>query len=103
MKLNPNNFKLKIGENALERIGLDCKDKYFKFVGLRFDEFLTWEYQVDHISRKLASGNFAINSTKKLLPKKVKMLIYNSLVKSHLEYGIVAWGGANQKLLKKTK
>ena len=71
--------------------------------GLWFDEFLTWEYQVDHISRKLASGNFAINSTKKLLPKKVKMLIYNSLVKSHLEYGIVAWGGANQKLLKKTK
>ena len=31
---------------------------------------------------------------KNLLPNKIKLTIYNSLFKSHIEYGIVAWGNS---------
>ena len=34
------NCKLKIGNEILETIGTACTYKYFKFVGLKIDEFL---------------------------------------------------------------
>ena len=33
--------------------GQNCKDKYFKFVSVRLDEYLTWDYHIDHVSKKL--------------------------------------------------
>jgi len=40
MRYDPENCKLKIGNEILERIGTDCTNEYFKLVGLKFDEFL---------------------------------------------------------------
>jgi len=40
------NCKLKIGNEILETIGTACTYKYFKFVGLKIDEFLNWDYQI---------------------------------------------------------
>ena len=40
MHFDTENCKLKIGNEILERIGTDCTNKYFKFVGLKIDEFL---------------------------------------------------------------
>ena len=34
--------------------------KYFKFVGIRFDEFLNWEYQIEHVCKKISSAIFAL-------------------------------------------
>lgn len=97
-----NNFreKLQIDGKDIERIGESCPDKYFKFVGLRIDEKLSWKYQVNHVRGKLASANFAINKTKNLLPLKLRKMIYNSLFKAHLEYGLICWGGVRSSLLK---
>ena len=44
------------GNEIFERIGSTCKDKYFKFVGVKFDEFLNWNYQLDGICAKLSSA-----------------------------------------------
>jgi len=30
-------------------------NKYFKFVGLKIDEFLNLDYQIEHVSNKIAS------------------------------------------------
>ena len=46
-----------IGNEILERIGTDCTNKYFKFVGLKIDEFLNWDYQIEHVSNKIALFN----------------------------------------------
>ena len=51
----------KIGNEILERIGTDCTNKYFKFVGLKIDEFLNWDYQIEYVSNKIASSSFALN------------------------------------------
>ena len=59
MQLEENVCQLKIGERILERIGNHQKEKekrYFKFVGLKLDEFLDWTYHLDHVSHKLSSA-----------------------------------------------
>ena len=85
-------YQLKIGDEVLERIGSDCKTKFYKFVGLLIDDSLSWEAHISHVHAKLSSANYLINSTKNVLPKKIRMTLYNSLFKSHLQYGILAWG-----------
>ena len=57
---DPENCKLKIGNEILERIGTDCTNKYFRFVGLKIDEFLNWDYQIEHVSNKIAEANSVI-------------------------------------------
>ena len=100
MNVDFENLTIKLGEEKIERIGSDCKTKYFKFVGLFLDEYLTWEHQVQHVHNKLSSGNYAINSAKNVLPLHIRKNIYNSLFRSHLEYGLLAWGGIPNNKLK---
>ena len=85
----------------MERIGSDCKKKFFKFVGHHLDEFLTWEHQINHVQSKLASSNYAIACSKTFLPKHIRLTLYTSLFRSHLEFGILSWGSAPQQKLKK--
>ena len=70
MHVDFSQLNLQIGNEKIERIGDDCKDNFFKFVGIRLDEHLTWSHQINHIHSKLASGNYAISQTKIFLPKK---------------------------------
>ena len=65
------------------------------------DESLNWDFQINHVYSKLASANFAISTSKNFLPKKIRLTLYNSLFKSHLEFGILAWGGVKETQLKK--
>ena len=101
MKVDFSNLHLKIGDEKIERIGKDCKTKYFKFVGHHLDEFLTWDYQLNHVYSKLAGANFAIARVKHFAPLKVRLTLYNSLFRSHLEFGMLAWAGINPTKLKK--
>ena len=59
--------QLKIGNQMIEQIGSNCKEKYFKFVGNVLDDRLNWEGHIEHIAKKLASANFGINSSKKFV------------------------------------
>ena len=67
-------LKLMIGGKCIEQVGSHCKEKYFKFVGHVLDEKMSWEGHINHISKKLASANYAINSTKNFLPLKIRKL-----------------------------
>ena len=92
---------LKIGNEEIKRIGNNCPDKYYKFVGIRLDEFLTWEHQTNHVSSKVASATFALNQVKNFLPQYIRKIIYNCLVRTHLEYGILIWGINKSKNINK--
>ena len=95
--------KLQIGGTTIEQIGTHCQQKYFKFVGHVLDDNLNWEGHVEHICRKLASANFAINSSKNFLPLHIRKTIYYSLFDSHLNFGNLLWGCAKNKLLKRVE
>ena len=95
------NLSIRIDDKPVEQIGNNCKEKYFKFVGHVLDERLTWEGHIEHISKKLASANFAINSSKNFLPLKIRKTIYYSLFDSHLNFGNLLWGCCSVKSLNK--
>ncbi len=88
------NGKVIINGHPLQRIGESEKIKSMKFVGVLIDEKMTWKYHLENVSQKVANGLRCLVQCKKLLPTPVKILIYNGLVRPHLEYGICVWGSA---------
>lgn len=101
MNIDQHNIQLKSDNVILERIGNDCKTKYYKFVGIRLDEFIAWDQHIDFVASKLSCACYALNQVKHILPLHIRKTVYNSLVRSHLEYGILAWGFATNKRMKK--
>ena len=84
----------------IERIGEHCQSKSVRYLGVLIDEKLSWKYHAIKVRNNVSKGVFAITSCRKLLPMKVKKLIYDSLVKSHLEYASPIWAGTHQCNLK---
>ena len=68
MHFDPISCNKSIGNEILERISNDCLNKYFKFVGLKLNKFLNWDFQIEHISNKIASSIFALSQIKNILP-----------------------------------
>ena len=97
--LDLSQLDIQIDGQSVERVGKNCTSKSFKFVGIHLDEFLTWEYHIEKVRNKLASANFAISRVKTLFPYFIKKNLYNSLFKSHLEYGLICWGGVKPSKL----
>ena len=101
MKVNFDNLKLYIDNCPIERIGAGCNDNSFKFVGVKIDEFLQWKDHITSVKSKLSSANFALSRVKRLLKEDTKLIIYNSLFRSHLEYCIIAWGNSDASQISK--
>ena len=63
-----------------------------KYLGVVFDNKLSWNDQLSQVCKKMSYYLFWINSNRKSLsPTIIKMLI-NSLVLSHLDYALPVWG-----------
>lgn len=93
------NGKITLEETNIERIGTEEQVKSTKFVGIHIDEKLKWDHHIAAIHKKLKSNAFLINSNKNILPEKIRLLLYNALIKPHLEYGCTIWGFGNIKSL----
>ena len=93
-------MSLNIENEQIERIGFGCKEESFKFVGHHLDEFLDWDHHIAHIKNKLSKSNYVISCSKNIIPLSVRKLLYSSLFRSHLEFGIIAWGGVKAGKLK---
>ena len=86
----------------LQRIGEDCPEQSTKFLGIYLDEFLNWKAHISHLNRKLSRALFAIKQIKHFFPHVIQKTLYYALVHPHIEYGILAWGGANSSILRHT-
>jgi len=94
------NFKIMLNGNAIDKIGENEEEKSFKYVGVHIDERLTFKYHKNEIISKLRR-NLGLITTNKYLPKNIKILIYNSLLKPYLEYAICIWGLSKNNDLEK--
>ena len=76
-------------------------------MGVHIDENLTWEYHIDELCKRIASGISAIKRIRFLVPCKTLLLyktllsIYNSLVQPHLDYCSSVWGSCSKSLSQK--
>ena len=65
--------------------------KSFKFLGFLIDQNLDFQTHTNQIIKKLNSAIYMINKVKNFLPQKQKIMLYDALFKSHMEYGINIW------------
>ena len=72
----------------------------FNFLGLTLDEGLTWKNQIDLIKNKISKTIGVFYRLAKIFPEEILVTLYNSLIASHLNYGILAWGIAATRLEK---
>ena len=81
----------------------NTKDRSFKYVGVHLDENLTFKYHTIKIHRTMIYWNYLLNCGKYKIPKSMRLAIYNSLIKPHLEYAIEIWGNTYVKYLRSLK
>ena len=65
---------------------------WFKFLGMRLDDKLSWEGQRAHVYQKAAAGTFMLACLKRTVLHRIRLMIYNSLVRPYFEYCIEVWG-----------
>ncbi len=86
-KKNVQSLTLKIDDIIIERVA------EFIFLGLTIDEHLTWKCHINKISNKISQCMGVLNRFKCFLPIETNnILIYNSLVVAHLNFGLLIWG-----------
>jgi len=75
----------------------------FDFLGISIDKYLTWNDHIHKTQKKIAKTLGIMNRIKSFLPSETLLTIYNSLISSHLLYGILLWGTKCTKLFKLQK
>ena len=86
----PNDLQICVGNNPVDRVDT------FKFLGLKIDSKLNWHDHIKFVKSKLASAHYAINSVEHFLPRLHFRMLNNSIVKSHIEYGLLLWGNTHK-------
>ncbi len=77
---------IKMNDIVIEKV------QNFNFLGIMVNEHLDWKVHGDHISNKISKSVGIINRLKHFIPLNVKLMLYNSLILSYLNYGILCWG-----------
>ena len=71
-----------------------------KFLGLVLDERLNWSHHLAYVRSKLSRSLYAMNRMKHILDTKHLTILYQSLIHSHLSYGLILWGSTFATYLK---
>ena len=77
---------------------LQCKQYKLNFLGLQLDSQMTWQAHINALAGKINRSLGILNRLKHYLPLNIKKLMYNSLVLSHLNYGILLWGFTGERI-----
>ena len=64
----------------------------FNFLGLTVNEYMNWNSHVQKIANKISRTLGVMNRLKRYLPISAMKLMYDSLILSHLQFGITNWG-----------
>ena len=64
----------------------------FNFLGLTVNEFMNWNSHTQKIANKISRTLGVMNRLKRYLPIPAMKLMYDSLILSHLQFGITNWG-----------
>ena len=111
LKLNADKTKMvcfrkkgqKISEESqvlLDGVRLSYDDSA-TFLGITLDSHLTWEQHCTNVANKASRSLGILNRIKNNLLKPSRKIIYDSLVSSHLTYGLEVWGACQAKFKKR--
>jgi len=80
----------------LDNAIINCVDE-ISFLGFVLDSHLSWDAHCCKVANKVSQITGLLGRFKKILPTKALKTLYNSLLMSHVQYGIEIWGGSSNK------
>ena len=90
-------FKLTIRRYTLHEVD------HIKYLGVILDNKLNWSQHIAYLVTKLSQVAGMLYKVRDILPIKSRIMVYNSLAGSYLNYGITSWGSATLTILNKLK
>jgi len=87
-------FTIEVDGEKLVRVSEEAEEKSVRLVGVKLDEELSFKYHAAEMKAKLSRVNYVLARSKNELPLNVRVLIYNSLVRSVMEFPCVLYGAA---------
>ena len=80
----------------------DTNERMFKFLGFQLDEKLDFKSHTAYVINKLNGINWVLRKLRNQVSTKQKVMIYNALFRSNMEYGISVWArGSNLERIEK--
>ena len=68
-----------------------------KYLGVILDNKLKFKEHAQKVTEKVKSGTYMLQACRHLLPKSVRLDIFNALIKSHADYCLAIWGNLCRK------
>ena len=97
----------KMGKNkmpTLKMIGTSIERKReANCLGLFINEHMNWNTHIFNITKNITKTLGVMNRLRHYLPQRILQILYNSLILSHLNRNITAWGFASHKLCRLQK
>ncbi len=83
-KCDLSNHDIIINDIVISRIGKNCDEQSTKFLGVKIDEFLSWESHLKYINQKKSRALFALKQVKIILPVNCLRTLYFSMIHPHI-------------------
>ena len=83
-KLTP--LRLNINNTIIEKVN------WFNYLGIILNENLTWRNHIEMAANKIAKITGVLNTLKYAYPWQILLSLYNTLIMSHINYGLLLWG-----------
>ena len=77
---------LTINNTVIERV------KQINFLGIILHYTLKWQKHIDHVSKKVSKAIGVMYRLKHVYPEAVLLILYQSIIYAHFNYGILVWG-----------
>ena len=82
-----NELNISINGTDIERV------ESFNFLGLHIHESLSWRTHTDIVRNKISKVVGILYRLNNIFPKYIFQTLYNSLIISYINYGLLLWGG----------
>ena len=90
-------FTLKVDKSFIEYV------HNFNLLGVTFNHNMDWNSHIDTVSTKISRSVGILSKLKHYLPLEILKTLYNSLIKPHFTYGILAWGSNTSRMFQMQK
>ena len=93
--LNYDDISIKLDGNKLKPVD------NIKYLGMYIDKYLTWNYHIQQLSKKLSRANGILSKLRHNAPIGVCLQVYVAIFYAHLIYGCDIWGLTTEENIRK--
>ena len=76
------------------------KVEEFNVLGFTLDTHLNWKINSENIYNKCSRISGILKNLKYIIPERIKLLLYNTLLLPHIHYCLMTWGYHGQRVYK---